>query len=309
MRISAIDIGTNTTFLLIAEINPKREVVPLLQQERITRLGEQVSQTGSLKQSAMERRLMVLKEYKTLYHRFGAEKILVCGTEALRSGKNRELFLAEAEHAIGAPIYILSNQEEAYFSYLATQKSFPFLKDPLWVLDIGGGSTELIWGSNDEMEGYHSFQLGSVSLTEKYIRSDPLSEEEGEEMRKGIQKEFQKLNISPKGATLVGVAGTVTTITTVARRIDSYDGEGVHGTVLTREELEEGIQRLRSSTAEDRENMVGLHPERADVALAGAILLWEVIDWGGWETIYVSNRGVRFGILYDSIVHPKPIPP
>ena len=306
MRLATIDIGTNTTLLLVAEAS-HGEVRVLAERAEITRLGRGIGSDGGLGRTGIERTLAVLTDYVSVARAHSAT-IHAIGTEGLRRAPNARDFLEPAAHILGAPVEVIDGDREAALTFLAAERSFPHQsKGTCVVLDIGGGSTEIIVARAGRVELRRSLPIGSVRLTEKHIRNDPARPAEVADVTHEIVQQLADvpfpfplpLPFPAAPITLIGTAGTVTTLAAMSLGLTSYDPARVHGHRLTRAALEEQIDRLRSSTQVARENMAGLDPKRADVILAGACILQHIALAAHAPEILVSDRGIRWGLLFE----------
>jgi exopolyphosphatase/guanosine-5'-triphosphate,3'-diphosphate pyrophosphatase len=295
VRIATIDIGTNTTLLLVAESS---DASVLAERAEITRLGRGIGVAGGLGRQGIERTLEVLADYASIARANSAE-IHAIGTEALRRAPNAQDFLAPAAKTLGTAVEIIDGDREAALTFLAARRSFPEATDGTAVVfDIGGGSTEIIVSRGGAIDFRRSLPLGSVRLTERHLKGDPAAEAEVG----AVADECSDLLAAvpfPKAATLVGTAGTVTTLAAMSLDLASYDPALVHGHRMTLPALDAQIARLRRASQAEREKMRGLDPRRADVILAGAILLRSILDRADAEEILVSDRGIRWGLFFE----------
>jgi exopolyphosphatase/guanosine-5'-triphosphate,3'-diphosphate pyrophosphatase len=299
MKLATIDVGTNTTLLLVAEAGGG-EIAVLEDRAEITRLGRGIGQDGGLGREGIERTLATLREYASLARRHGAT-IAAIGTEALRRAPNAQEFLGPAAAILGGPIEVIDGEREAALSFLAATRSFPAqAAGTMVVVDIGGGSTEVIVSRAGAVDFRRSLPLGSVRLTERHVRHDPAQDLEVAAIVKDVGQALDAV-VFPAGATLVGIAGTVTSLAAMAQRLQSYDPALVHGYHLTVAQLAALVDDLRRSTQVERERMPGLDPRRADVILAGACVLREIAERSGAPHVVVSDRGIRWGLLYESV--------
>ncbi len=299
MRLATIDIGTNTTLLLVAEAWGG-ELRVLDERAEITRLGRGIGADGGLGRPGIERTLAVLTDYAAVARVHGAS-IHAIGTEGLRRAPNARDFLEPAARILGAPVEVIDGDREAALSFLAAQRSFPEeAKGTVVVIDIGGGSTEVIVARAERVEFRRSLPLGSVRLTEKHVRNDPATPAEAAAAIGEIARHLASVPF-PASPTLIGTAGTVTTLAAMALALTSYDPARVHGHRLTLPALERQIDRLRASTQAEREAMAGLDPKRADVILAGAWILQQIALSAQATEILVSDRGIRWGLLFEKM--------
>jgi exopolyphosphatase/guanosine-5'-triphosphate,3'-diphosphate pyrophosphatase len=301
---ATIDVGTNTTLLLVARVEASGAITVLENRAEITRLGRGIGQmgdkAGALGAEGLSRTLEVLRGYAALARQHGA-RVAAIGTEALRRAPNGADFLVPAAEILGAPFEVIDGAREAALTFRASVESFPdeAKVGALIVVDIGGGSTEIVVSERGAVTWSRSLPLGSVRLTEKHVHQDPPTAAELAAMTSEIDGEIGVVPWPPGRAALVGVAGTVTSLASMALRLASYDADRVHGHALTLDELDGEIARLRTSTQAERERIVGLDPRRADVILAGALILRRIARAAGTQAIRASDRGIRWGLLYE----------
>lgn len=304
MRLATIDIGTNTTLLLVAEVS-NGDVRVLAERAEITRLGRGIGADGGLGRPGIERTLAVLTDYAAVARAHGGP-IHAIGTEGLRHATNARDFLDPAANILGTPVEVIDGDREAALTFLAAERSFPAeTEGPTVVIDIGGGSTEIIVARAGRMEFRRSLPMGSVRLTEKHVRSDPAGATEIEAVTQEIVQHLMNVPFPAGATTLIGTAGTVTTLAAMSLGLTSYDPARVHGHRLTQVALEQQIQRLGASTQAEREVMAGLDPKRADVILAGACILQHIALAAHAPEILVSDRGIRWGLLFENALQPK----
>ena len=301
-RVATIDIGTNTTLLLIAEA--KGGTITVLEDRaEVTRLGRGIGKDGGLGREGVDRTLGVLSGYAVLA-RVHEAPIFAIGTEALRRAPNAADFLCRAAALLDTPVEVIDGEREAALTFLAARLSFPeAATQAMVVVDIGGGSTEVIVARGGAVELCRSLPLGSVRLTERHILHDPPLAHEIEAVRAEVAGHLATTPFPSETdrPCLVGVAGTVTTLAAMAQNLRSYDPALVHGYRLALPALEKQIDRLRASTQGEREAMAGLDPRRADVILGGAVILSEIVRRSGVAEILVSDRGIRWGLLYEKL--------
>lgn len=302
-RVASIDIGTNTILLLVAEVSQETFKV-LFDQETVVRLGEGVHQTGFLSEAAMERGIRALRVYVDRCKEMEAHQIFAAGTSALREAKNAGLFLQRVEEELGLSIEVISGEEEAHLSYLAVAKDFKNPFEYLLVVDVGGGSTELILGKGDEILRWRSFPLGIVRFTERFLISDPVREEEYQAMVEEIQRNLIDFPLSESPLSMVSIGGTGTALASVELGLESFRVDKIHRFVLTKEALRNQLTLYRSKTIEERKRIKGLSASRADVILAGGAILFLIMERFGCPSLTISAHGVRYGLLYKKIADP-----
>jgi exopolyphosphatase/guanosine-5'-triphosphate,3'-diphosphate pyrophosphatase len=303
MRVACVDIGTNSVLLLVAEQAPGGEVRAVVERATITRLGQGVDATGELAPEARARTLRCLESYAEEARRLGASRVLAVGTSAMRDARGGADFAREAAALLGEAPRVISGGEEARLTFRGALSGLRLPPGPALVFDVGGGSTELIVGEvsggSPCIERAASLDVGSVRLTERHLRSDPPLPSEVEALRVEVDRLLTAFPPAP-GASLVGVAGTVTTLAAVARGVVPYDGARVHGLDLAASEVESLTHRLASLPVAERRELPGLEPKRADVIAAGALLVERLIRWAGGPRLLVSDRGVRWGLALEA---------
>lgn len=300
-RLAAVDVGTNSVLLLVAERGPDGVVRPVREEAEITRLGRGVDRTTLLSPEGITATLEVLERYAALAREAGARALVVTATSAARDARNGAEFLDRARERTGAAVEILSGAEEARLSYLAVAQDFA--EDAgeagLLAIDVGGGSTEFVHGRGRTVLFRTSLDIGSVRLTERCVRSDPPTPPEQEAVRAAVREALANLPGFPVGVRVVGVAGTVTSLFALAHGIQPYDASRVHGGWLSLEDVEAVRERLCSVPLAVRRTLPGMQPKRADVLPAGALLFETALHHLGTTGARVSDRGLRWGVLLD----------
>jgi exopolyphosphatase/guanosine-5'-triphosphate,3'-diphosphate pyrophosphatase len=302
-RVAVIDVGTNTVLLTVAERRGS-SFHPVVERAEITRLGRGVDRTGQLDGDAIADTVAVIARYAAEARSLGAERIAAVATSAARDARNGATFFEACRAAAGIAPEIIAGGEEARLVHLSAWGDFGAAGRRLAVLDVGGGSSEVTWGRGPVPEGRRSFQMGAVRLTERAEPGDPPSPADlarMEEMARGALSEVAEIRASGalSGARLVAVAGTVTTLAAVAQALPAYDALRVHGSTLARADLSALLGRLAALPAPERARLPGMEPKRADVIVAGGILVAAAMDLGGFDELIVSDRGVRWGLLHD----------
>ena len=308
-RFAFIDIGTNTILCLIAELKNDGSFDVLDDLAEITRLGQGVHQTGRISPEGEERSLKVLQRYLERCKRLNVEEIIAVGTSALRDARNSAEVRARFKEQLGLDVRVISGDEEAAYSFLAVQKGLPLNRRELLVVNVGGGSTEFIRGNAAGVVEAISINVGSVRLTEQFLHSDPVQTEECEKMVVAIEKELARLPDQwlkdSSILTLVGIAGTFTTLSAVEKKLVCYTHGEVHGSRLTLSEVRRQVALFQGKTIAERKAIPGLEPKRADVILAGACLIERIMTLFHSERVIVSDQGVRYGLLHECLKHRK----
>jgi exopolyphosphatase/guanosine-5'-triphosphate,3'-diphosphate pyrophosphatase len=291
MRVGVVDLGTNSTRLLVADVGdgPVDEVA---RRTIITRLGEGVDERRKLLPLPIARVRNALSDYRRELEELDAERVLAIGTSAVRDAENGEAFLGEVEWSYGFATRLLSGEEEAELTRRGVANGRE-LGDEALVLDVGGGSTELIT-PHERI----SVDVGSVRLTERYLHSDPPTSEELETAARAVREALPDLR--PQEA--VGVAGTITTL--AALELGGYDPDRVHGHRLSRESVAAQLERLAALPLAQRRELPGLEPERAPVIVGGAVIVREVLDRYGLPGLDVSERDILHGVALEAAALP-----
>ena len=293
MRVAAIDQGTNTTRLLVADVDDGglREIV---RRTEITRLGEGVDERHRLLPLPVARVRNVLTDYRREAERLGAERTLLVATSAVRDAENGEAFLGEVEWSYGFATQLLSGDEEAALMLRGVGEIQP----GTLVLDIGGGSTELV-----TLDSRTSLDVGAVRLTERYLHSDPPTRDELEACAHHVRTLLPSL----EATSAVGVAGTITTLAALDLGLDEYDRERVHGHELSLAGVERQLERLAALPLAQRREIPALEPERAPVIVAGAVIARDVLAAYGLDASRVSEHDILDGIALAAAELPEPV--
>ena len=299
-RVASIDIGTNTILLLIAEVR-RGKLKTLFDTETIVRLGEGVQKTGILSEGAMERGFQTLEQYLKQCQEMEVQKIFAVGTSALREAKNSGHFLKRVKEEFDLSIDVISGEEEGRLSFLSVARDSKKSRENLLVVDVGGGSTELILGKGDEIIQWVSLPLGIVRFTERFLLSDPVQEEEYRAMVEEIRKQLPNSPILKNPLSMVSVGGTGAALASVEQGLEKFIIERIHRFVLTREALRNQLSLYRSKTTEERKEIKGLPPSRADVILAGGTILYLIMEKFDCSSLMVNGHGVRYGLLYEKL--------
>jgi exopolyphosphatase/guanosine-5'-triphosphate,3'-diphosphate pyrophosphatase len=289
VRVAAVDLGTNSTRLLVADVVDGR-LVEVSRRLRITRLGEGTDATGRLRDEAIGRVLAVLEEYREEVVALGAERTLATATSAVRDAANGGELLARIERELGFQTRLLSGAEEAAMMFRGVSTGADPGPETL-LLDIGGGSTELVLGGPGGVSFSTSLQMGCVRLTERFVASDPPAADELEACAEHVRSLLPA--IEPRRA--IGVAGTVTTLASLDLGLEDYDSDRVHGHVLTTVAVERELARLAAMTVAERATLPNVERGRAEVIVAGAVILRETLHAYGLPEIVASERDILHG--------------
>jgi exopolyphosphatase / guanosine-5'-triphosphate,3'-diphosphate pyrophosphatase len=295
-RVAAVDIGTNSTRLLVADVNDGH-IADVERETRVTRLGEGVDERRRLLPVPIARVRNTLSDYRRTLEELGAERTLAIATSAIRDAENGEAFLGEVEWSYGFATRLLSGHDEALMTFRGVTSERTVATGTV-IVDIGGGSTELVAGEPDGVRWHDSLDIGSVRLTERFLHSDPPSAEELEACAQAVQALFAERvpdDIRERTTAAVGVAGTITSIAALALGLQQYNAERVHGSRLTATALREQLDRLAAVPVSERRTMRPLDPERAAVIVAGAVIAREMLSFFGLDALEVSERDILDG--------------
>jgi exopolyphosphatase/guanosine-5'-triphosphate,3'-diphosphate pyrophosphatase len=295
-RVGVVDIGTNSTRLLVANVTDHR-VDEVERRTRVTRLGRGVDLSGQLASEAVESVCEVLGEYVAIYQELGAEAVTAIATSAVRDASNGSAFIAELRERFALSARVLDGEEEARLTYLGATADRP-PSEPTLVIDIGGGSTELVVGSGDEVTFHTSLQVGVVRHTERHLTADPPTASQLEELASdvwGILSEALGSEPAAHAEFGIAVAGTPTSLAAIDLELDPYDPERVHGHRLSLESIQTMLSRLASMPLAKRLEVTGLHPDRAPTIVAGVVILIEVMRCFGLSELEVSEHDILYG--------------
>ena len=296
MRIATIDIGTNTVLLLVADVDNKGTITPVAFEQRLPRLGKDVDKNRAIQVAAFDKIAWILNEYKNLAKQLRAERIVACATSAVRDASNKEEFLSYVSSATGIDVEVLSGEDEALWTYRGAVSGLPRIAERAVVIDIGGGSTEISFYMEKQLQRY-SFQLGSVRITERYFKHNPPTPQEIDEATQFIRGELSPLkkhNFS--GYTLVAVAGTTTTLACLDQHLMDFDVAKVSGYDMEKEQVVEWFGKLSTMTTTEIRSLSNTTEGRADILTAGVLTLYESMSLLRFGKVLVSERGLRYGL-------------
>jgi exopolyphosphatase/guanosine-5'-triphosphate,3'-diphosphate pyrophosphatase len=299
--VAVVDMGTNSTRLLVADVEDG-EVKELERRSTVTRLGRGVDTSKQLATEAIEDVASAVGEYIKLYEPLEPDAILVLATSAVRDAENSGAFIAELRERFALSARILTGEEEARLTYVGAVVGRP-PPDGTLVIDIGGGSTEIVVGSGREMTFHTSLQLGTVRHTERHIRSDPATATELEALAEDIRKQlFAELAAADffEIHTGIAVAGTPTSLAAIDQELDPYDPERVHGYVLSLDAIQHMYSLLSGKSLEERLKVPGLHPGRAPTIVAGVVILIQAMRAFGLQEIEVSEHDILYGAALEA---------
>jgi exopolyphosphatase/guanosine-5'-triphosphate,3'-diphosphate pyrophosphatase len=309
-RVAAIDCGTNSIRLLVADCDPETGgLVDLDRRMTIVRLGQGVDRTGRLAPEALERTFAACREYAAVIKEHGAERVRFVATSASRDAENREDFVRGVVGILGVEPEVISGDQEAEFSFTGATRELAgqdHLPKPYLVVDIGGGSTEFVVGE-EHVRAARSVDIGCVRMTERHlvrdgVVTDPPSEEQITAVRADIEAalDLAERTVPLREAhTLVGLAGSVTTVSAIAQELPAYDSAAIHHSRVSRDRVREITEWLLHSTHAERAAVPVMHPGRVDVIAAGALVLLAIMERIGAEEVVVSEHDILDGIAWS----------
>jgi exopolyphosphatase / guanosine-5'-triphosphate,3'-diphosphate pyrophosphatase len=305
VRVAVVDIGTNSTRLLIADVDGAR-VEEIERRTTVTNLGRGVDHTNCLSPDAIDEVCEVIANYKACYEELWAERVLVIATSAVRDADNGEAFIAELRERFGLAARLLTGEEEAHLTYLGATSQRRGDEATL-VCDIGGGSTELIVGSGNDVDFHTSLQAGTIRQSERYLSTDPPDTHELEDLASDVLGLIDDAMAPlPDGGPLhaIAVAGTPTSLAAIEQELEPYDPEQVHGYRLGLRRVQRMLSQLSCLPLAERLRVPGLHPRRAPTIVAGTVILVQVMRAFGLEEIEVSERDILHGSALSATMAP-----
>lgn len=305
-RIAVVDVGSNSTRLLVADVAGDEALTEVARRSKVTRLAEGVDATGRLAETAIERVHSVLADYRAVIDAAGADRAIAVLTSAVRDAANGEAFVAEVGARFGLDARELSGEEESRLTYLGAVAGRP-RSAPTLVIDVGGGSTELVVGQGDELRFHASTQAGVVRQSERHIAHDPPDDHELQALTDDVRRIYATAvppAMTSVPQTAIAVAGTATSLAAIELELEPYDASRVEGHVLERATCEMLLARMAGMTDEERRRLPGLHPDRAGVIVAGAVLLIEALRLFDLQRVEVSEHDLLYGTAFSAVAAP-----
>jgi len=303
-RVAALDCGTNSIRLLIAEENSGASTFTEISRKMsIVKLGEGVDKNQAFLPDAISRTLAALKVFATEIAEAKVEQIRFCATSATRDAQNRDEFLIPVAHILGITPEVISGEEEARLSFMGATQGLDKASGPFLVVDIGGGSTEFVLGS-DHVDAARSVNIGCVRMSERHFKNDPPTKSEIESAREDIKKAIaQAAEVVPikSAKTLVAVAGTATTVAAAALNLAEYDSELIHLSKISANETRRVSNWLLALTRQERSDLGYMHPGRVDVIAGGSLVLAEIIEATGLESFVASENDILDGMVWSML--------
>lgn len=307
-RVAAFDCGTNSLRLLVADLDPENGTAQeLVREMRVVRLGQGVDRTGRIAEAALVRTFAALDELMELVVSHDVHRIRFAATSAARDAENSAEFAAGVRRRTGVDLEILDGQTEAHATFLGATRALPPMSSPLLVIDIGGGSTELVLGDADgEIRKAESLDIGSVRLTERHLASDPPRREEIAAAVDDIESTLDGCEVDlAEAATVIGVAGTITTLAAAVLGLDHYDSTVIHRSVLKTDAVQGAVHQLLAMMVEQRKALGFMHPGRADVIGAGGLILDRVLRRTQVSSVLVSEQDILDGLAWQLVLDPS----
>jgi exopolyphosphatase / guanosine-5'-triphosphate,3'-diphosphate pyrophosphatase len=298
-RYAVIDVGTNSVKFHVGERGPDGSWRAIVDRAELTRLGENLESHGAIAAEPLERTAAAIADMAEEARRHRVRATGAVGTAGLRIARNRDEVIAAIAARTGLTVEVIPGEEESRLAYLAVQAGLGVAEGSLVVFDTGGGSTEFTFGRGPEVEEHFSLDVGAVPYTERFGLAGSVTPSVLGDALAAIAADLSRLDGRPPPDALVGMGGAVTNITAVQLGLATYDPDAVQGAVLDRAEIDRQIELYRSRDAQARRAIVGLQPKRADVILAGACIVRAVMEKLGQQTLTVSDRGLRHGLLVD----------
>jgi exopolyphosphatase/guanosine-5'-triphosphate,3'-diphosphate pyrophosphatase len=305
LRVAVVDIGTNSTRLLIADVDGPG-VYEVERRTTVTNMGRGVDHTGTICSDAVEDVCGVIADYKSRYEELGTDRVMAIATSAVRDAVNGDAFIAELRERFELDARMLTGSEEAHLTYLGATAHRP-TSDPTLVFDIGGGSTELIVGTGREVGFHTSLQAGTIRQSERHLTSDPPDPHELEDLAADIRNLIdQAVAAQPDGTPTraIAVAGTPTSLAAIDQGLDPYDPDRVHGYHLGLQRIQRMLSRLSSLPLAERLRVPGLHPGRAPTIVTGTVILVQVMRAFRFQEVEVSELDILHGSALSAAMAP-----
>jgi exopolyphosphatase/guanosine-5'-triphosphate,3'-diphosphate pyrophosphatase len=302
MIVASIDIGTNTILLLIAELNLySKQLIPIYEEQQMPRLGKGLKPNGEITNEKIDLLVKTIAGYQKIIESYNCEKVIISGTNALRIAKNSADIIQLVKEGFDYSINIISGDEEAEYAYLGATSGISDFGTAL-IIDVGGGSTELIYGSQNEIIYKNSFTIGSVSATESFLNQTPPSMEEIKNLRIELRKIFNEIDKKFSPDLVVGIAGTATTLACMIKGLKEFDRKIVDNSLISRKELDELIMKIELLKPQEILSEYGtILNGREDIITGGGIILDELVSIIQTNSLLISSRGIRYGAIISEM--------
>lgn len=302
MRYAVVDVGTNSVKFVVGEKSADGGWTPVVDRAEVTRLGEGLADGGELRSEPMERTIAAIAAMAEQARRDGVREIAAVGTAGLRIAANSAAFVEAVRVRTGVEIEVISGEEESRLAYLAVTAGLDVSAGTQVVFDTGGGSSQFTFGHDGQVDERFSVDVGAVRFTERFALDGPVGREVVGDAQAAMAADLVRLDGRRVPDAMIGIGGAVTNIAAVMHGLTTYDPDVVRGTVLDRAEIDRQIELYRTRTAQERREIVGLQPDRAGVILAGACVVRTVLGCLGRDSLRVSDRGLRHGVLAERFV-------
>jgi exopolyphosphatase/guanosine-5'-triphosphate,3'-diphosphate pyrophosphatase len=299
MRYAVVDVGTNSVKFVIAELGEDGSWTTVVDRAEVTRLGEGLDEGGELQPEPIERTVEAVAAMVDEARGAGVAEIAAVGTAGLRIASNSATFLDAVRERTGVEVEVISGEEESRLAFLAVTAALELGDGTLVVFDTGGGSSQFTFGHAGHVDERFSVNVGAVRFTERFGLDGVVGEQTVAAAREAIAADLESLRGRPSPDVVVGMGGAVTNLTAVKHELAAYDPSVIQGATLEAAEVDRQIELYRTRTADERRGVVGLQPKRAEVILAGALIVRTVLAKLGRESLTVSDRGLRHGVLAE----------
>jgi exopolyphosphatase/guanosine-5'-triphosphate,3'-diphosphate pyrophosphatase len=296
-RAAVIDVGTNSVKFHVGERGADGVIRTVVDRAEMTRLGQDLGESGRLSDSAMARTIDAIAAMVDEANERNAEFVVAVGTAGLRQAPNRAAFLDSVRRRTGLDVEVISGEDEARFAYVAATSTLPAARGHLVVFDSGGGSTQFTFGEPNRIDERFSLDIGAVRVSERHRLDGAVSADELDAAMTAVSRELARLDGRPRPDAIIGIGGTATNLAAVKHSLSTYDADIVHGTVLDLAEIDRQIELYRTRNAEQRRHIAGLQPARAEVILAGACIVRSILTKLHLDSLTVSDRGLRHGVF------------
>jgi len=302
-RLAAIDIGTNSIRCIVVEVNSKGRFVVMDDEKATVRLGENLNKTGVISQAAFARAIEAVGRMKKLIDGLNVSVVEAVATSAVRKASNGQELVEALNQQLGVEINVISGEAEAELAAISALHNFEMSGKRYAMIDIGGGSVEIIFALGNHIEEYYSFDLGAVLMTERFLQSDPVSEKEYKQFQRHVRSVLKKHIDKERFAiqSLIGSGGTVTSLGGMVMNMRRQSFPSIHGYDVLRSETVHLLAMLKHKDTKARRSVPGLNPDRADIIVAGIGVLDEVMRFMGANTLKINERGIREGLIIKSI--------
>jgi exopolyphosphatase/guanosine-5'-triphosphate,3'-diphosphate pyrophosphatase len=298
-RFAAIDIGSNSLLLYIAGKDSEGNLNSILDLSEITRLGEGLHKTGFLSPGSMIKSIKVISDFIEIAKQNIVDGIAAVGTMALRTARNSSEFISEVKNKTGLDIEVISGEEEARLSFIGVRQGLELKEKNFVIFDTGGGSTEFIRCENDMISDKFSINTGAIRITEDYLFESPVTDAALDFAEQNISNEIGDIEKLFSSGELIGIGGNASNIASIKHNLKVFSSDIVHNTVITSEDLLSQIKLFSSKSLEERKKIIGLQPKRADIILAGALIIKVIMEKFKRTSLIVSDKGLRHGLIYE----------